>query len=274
MLLLVLLVAGAIGGFIAGLVGVGGGIIFGPVLFFYLQALGIEDPVLTPLVLGSSLLCTFSAALSGAIAQRKAGAIDYRTVWFAGSVAALVVTLMGLFVTTQPWYSKEEFQIVLSVVLVIVVARMLLKRSASRDTLSTEGARRNPVFLVGTGAVAGAIAAAAGVGGGVVMVPAFNGLIRLPLRVAAGTSTSAIVLVTGAGVLIYTILGWNAPGLPSGALGYVDWPHALTLAIPAIFTARWGVQVAHRIDVRWVRYSFAAFAAIVAVRMIWNALGA
>src|SRR5690606_25464771 len=134
--LLLLLTAGAAGGFVAGLVGVGGGVIFGPVLFFYFQALGVEDPVLTPLTLGTSLLCTLAAALSGAIGQWRAGAIEGRTALVAGGVAAGAVTLMGLFVTTQPWYSKAVFQVVLAVVLLIVVARMLLKREA-RDTLST-----------------------------------------------------------------------------------------------------------------------------------------
>ena len=64
-MLVLLLLAGALGGFVAGLVGVGGGIIFGPVLFFVFQAAGITDPVLTPLTLGSSLLCTFAASASG-----------------------------------------------------------------------------------------------------------------------------------------------------------------------------------------------------------------
>ena len=54
----------------------------------------------------------------------------------------------------------------------------------------------------------------------------------------------------------------------------MDWLHAAVLAGPALITARLGVQTAHRIDVRWVRYSFAAFAAVVAVRLLWNAFGA
>ena len=95
--------------------------------------------------------------------------------------------------------------------------------------------------------------------------------LRLPLRVAAGTSTAAIVLITGVGVATYTILGWGA-AVPEGALGYVDWRGAAALALPAIVTARLGVATAHRIDVRKVRLSFAAFAALVAVRLLWNAL--
>lgn len=90
-LLALLVAAGALGGFIAGLVGVGGGIIFTPVLLFTFRGLGIEDPILTPLTLGSGLLCTFAASASGAVAQARKGAIDWRTALTAGGVAAVAV---------------------------------------------------------------------------------------------------------------------------------------------------------------------------------------
>jgi uncharacterized protein len=270
MVLVLLLVAGAVGGFVAGLVGVGGGVIFGPVLFFTYQAAGIEDPVLTPLTLGTSLLCTFAASASGAVAQREAGAIDGRTALVAGALAAVAVVLVGRFVSTQPWYDKHAFQAVLGTVLVLVVARMLGKTDRP-DTLSTEGARRSLGRLAVTGGAAGTIAALAGVGGGVVLVPAFHGLVRLPLKVASGTSTAAITIITAVGVATSAVLGWGAP-VPGGAIGYVDAPGAAALALPAIVTARLGVSTAHRIDVRYVRLSFAAFAGVVAARLLWTAL--
>ena len=265
-----LLVAGAAGGFVAGLVGVGGGVIFGPVLFFTYQAAGIEDPILTPLTLGTSLLCTFAASASGAVAQRAAGAIDVRTALTAGAFAAIAVVVVGRFVSTQPWYDKQEFQVVLGVVLAVVVVRMLVKKDRP-DTLSTAGARRGAARLAVTGGAAGTIASLAGVGGGVVLVPALSGFVRLPLKVAAGTSTAAITMITAVGIATYAVLGWGEP-VPAGALGYVDWKGGAALALPAVVTARFGVSTAHRIDVRYVRYSFAAFAGLVALRLLWNAL--
>ena len=269
-MLALLLLAGALGGFVAGLVGVGGGVIFGPVLFFTFQAAGVEDPILTPLTLGTSLLCTFAASASGAVAQARAGAIDRRTALVAGAVAAVAVVLVGRFVTTQPWYDKEAFQLILGGLLVVVVVRMVTRADAP-DTLSTAGARRGVGGLAATGVGAGAVAALAGVGGGVVLVPAFSGLVRLPIKVAAGTSTAAIVLITAVGVATYAVLG-QGQAVPDGALGYVDWRGGAALALPAVVTARLGVATAHRIPVRAVRLSFAGFAAIVAARLLWNAL--
>ncbi|MEM0961047.1 MAG: sulfite exporter TauE/SafE family protein [Bacteroidota bacterium] len=266
----VLLAAGALGGFIAGLVGVGGGVIFGPVLFFAYQAAGVEDPVLTPLTLGSSLLCTFAAASSGAVAQLKAGAVDKRVALTAGGFATIAVVLVGRFVATQPWYDKRAFQITLSVLLLAVVVRMIRGRNQPNAIEGVEP-RQSILGLAATGGAAGTVAALAGVGGGVVLVPLFNGLIRLPMRVASGTSLASIVLITIAGVITYAVLGQGAP-VPDGALGYVGWRSAAALALPAVVTARLGVATSHRINVRAVRLSFAAFAFVVAVRLIWNVL--
>lgn len=269
-MLLILILVGALGGFVAGLVGVGGGIIFGPALFFTFQAAGIEDPILTPLTLGSSLLCTFAASASGTAAQWRAGAIDRRTAVIVGAVAAVAVVLTGRFVSTQPWYDKEAFQILLAVLLIVVVVRMLRQRDRA-DTLSTAGARRHPAALAVVGAGAGMVSALAGIGGGVILVPAFAGLVRLPMKVASGTSTAAITLITAVGVATYAVLGQGEP-VPAGAIGFVDWQGAAALALPAVVTARVGVATAHRINVRAVRLSFAAFASIVAVRLLWNVL--
>ena len=268
--ILILLLVGAVGGFVAGLVGIGGGVIFGPALFFAFGAAGVTDPVLTPLTLGTSLLCTFAASASGTLGQRKRGAVDDRTALVTGAFAAVAVVLVSRFVSTQPWYDKQVFQLVLGVSLLVVVARMLTG-GARADAYTADDARTGPARLAATGGAAGAISALAGIGGGVVLVPAFAGLVRLPTQVAAGTSTAAITVITAVGVATYAVLGWGEP-VPAGALGYVDWRGAAALALPAMATARLGVRAAHRIDVRYVRYSFAAFAALVAARLLWNAL--
>ena len=269
-MLLVLVLVGALGGFVAGLVGVGGGVIFGPALFFTFQSAGIEDPVLTPLTLGTSLLCTFAASASGTVAQLRAGAVDRRTALVAGAFAAVAVVVVGRFVATQPWYDKEAFQLLLAALLAVVVARMV-RAPGRADTGSAGSARRGVGALAGMGAAAGTVASLGGVGGGVVLVPLFNAVVRLPMKVASGTSTAAITIITAVGVATYVVLGLDQP-VPDGALGYVDWRGAAALALPAVVTARAGVATAHRVDVRAIRYSFAAVAAVVAVRLVWNVL--
>ncbi|NBB86026.1 MAG: TSUP family transporter [Bacteroidetes bacterium] len=274
--LLLLLLAGLAAGFVAGLVGVGGGIIFAPVLFFYFQAAGVSAAVLTPLTLGSSLLCTLLVALASAYFQHRRGAVLVRLMVIVGLCSALAVYLTTGFVTTQPWYTPEVFQVIFSVVLLTVVARMLLKHSGETSSdapppASADASQHSMAALFGTGTVAGAVSAAVGVGGGVVLVPAYNSFLRIPIHKAVGTSSATIVLISLAGVLTYSLRGLAAD-VPATALGYVD-ARALLLCLPALLTARWGVQAAHAVNVRALQAAFGLVAVLVAGRLLWGAFG-
>lgn len=270
--ILILVAAGLAGGFIAGLLGVGGGVIFSPVLLFFYQATGVPDELVVPMTAGSSLFCTFVAAASGTISQVRLGMVRGRVVWIAGGFAALAVTAMTVFVTTQPWYDQTVFGVVLAVVLLLAVARML--RARTGEALNARGvADRVPVPLLAlTGAGAGAVASAAGVGGGIVMVPVYNQFLRLRLKEASATSMATIVLISLSGVVMYALRGLGA-GTPPTALGYVDVGQAVWLAVPAVLTARLGVWAAARVNTRVIRWAFAGIATFVALRLLWRAFG-
>jgi len=270
---LILVGAGAAGGFLAGLVGVGGGIIYGPILLFYFRAVGIEDPLLTPLTLGTSLLCVWASALSGVVTQRGAGAIHPRVALISGAVAALTAPITGWLLTTQPWYDRHAFQLVLGSLLVWVVLRMLWPRRRDvAEAVVGDPERRHPLALLAAiGAAVGVVVAAAGVGGGVLLVPLYNGVLRLPLKQAMATSLAGILVVSTSGVLTYVVLGLGAE-TPAGALGYVDLWRGLLLGGPAILLARQGVRTAQRVRVGVVRYAFAALAGVVAVQLLYDAL--
>jgi hypothetical protein len=197
-----------------------------------------------------------------------------RVVWIAGLFAAVSVTLTTLFVTTQPWYDQTTFGLVLAAILLLAVVRMLRKRTAGGEPIEMRvEADRVPVpSLAVAGAAAGTVASAAGVGGGIVLVPVYNQLLRLPLKEATATSMATIVLISLSGVAIYVLSGLSA-GTPATALGYVDFGHAVWLAIPAILTARLGVKAAARVNVLAIRWGFAALATVVALRLIWRAIG-
>jgi hypothetical protein len=271
--LLILLGAGLVAGFVAGLIGVGGGIIFAPVLFFYYQSTGIAADVIAPLTIGSSLFCTLLAAIASAWKQYDKDAVITRVAVTVGIFSALSVFLTTRFVTTQPWYDGNAFQVVFSIVLLTVVARMVTVRKVRDERAETA---RERTFgwpaLAAAGTAAGTVSAAAGVGGGVVLVPAYSQFMRLPIRLAVGTSSTTIVLISLAGVLNYSIFGWADVGL-FGAVGYVDVVRGMVIAVPSLLTANIGVRVAHRMNQRALRVTFASIATVVAVRLLVGALG-
>jgi uncharacterized protein len=274
---LVLLVgSGLAGGYLAGLAGVGGGIVFAPVLFFYFQSRGIHPSLVTPLTLGSSLFCTAVASLVSAVSQWRRKAVDLRTAVMVGASSGVFAWLVTRTITTQFWYDMRVFQLVFACVLLAAVFRMFGRsdrkmfedgqRNADRQAKRTSGR-----FAVVLGAATGTLASAAGVGGGVLMVPAFANLLRFPMTRAVGTSSAAIVLVALGAMFGYMNEGWDVVNLP-GSMGYVNFREAALLAVPAAFSARLGVWTAHRIDTQNLRKGFAVFVFLVALRLLWKGL--
>jgi uncharacterized membrane protein YfcA len=189
----------------------------------------------------------------------------------SGVAASVILALVGSFVTTRDWYDREAFQVVFGTFLLAVALQMLLSRGRREEDADTgtERAGAGPALAAGT--AAGALAAAAGVGGGVILVPLYHGVLRIPTRASVGTSTAAIVVIAAAGALTYAVLGWGEP-VPAGAVGFVDVVSGLALALPAMFTARMGVIAGRRLPVRGVRLAFGAVALVVAVRLLVGAL--
>lgn len=262
-------VAGALAGLLVGLLGVGGGILYAPVLLELLRAAGVADPVLTPTVTGTSLLCVLLASLAGTVALVRRGAVDLGLAARVGLSAAPFIVATTLLVTTQPWYRESMFSAVLGVLLVVTAVRLVTRRDA--PDAADEAAATPPMpRLAAVGALAGVLSALAGVGGGVVMVPALHVLARMPFKQATATSAAAIVPIAAVGVVSHAMAGLDA-AVPAGAVGFVDVPRALALALPAVLTARLGVRLQQRLPVRTIRLAFAAFAAVIAARLLLSA---
>lgn len=262
-----LILVGLIGGLVAGLMGVGGGIIFTPVLFFLFDEAGIEHPVQWSVA--SGLLCTFVAAGSSTIRQYIQKNMFWKEGLYLGLMGVIGITL-GKWILTSEFYDRQQFAVFFSAIL-FYAAYMMFRRGkdASKESERLFSELKIKEFFV-TGGVGGFIASLAGVGGGGIMVPIMNLLYRQPFRKAVSVSQLGMVVLIFSGLVQLALVNVETAGLSSTTLGYIDIGTALPLAFGGLVGGFGGVFLNHRIKRKYLQWGFALLAFVMAGRLLWS----
>ncbi|WP_299949718.1 sulfite exporter TauE/SafE family protein [uncultured Ruegeria sp.] len=258
--------AGVFGGILAGLLGVGGGIVIVPALYFALSLTG-SDPALTMQVaVGTSLATIVFTALSSSWGHYKRGALDMALLKRWAPAILIGVIIGGLLGGVVSGYILVA---VFATVAALVSLDMIF-RKPSNDGLTRSF---SPRVWAATGVFAGAISAMMGIGGGTVCVPVLN-FLGYDIRRAVGTSAAIGFVIGLPGALIYAGTGLGRPGLPPFSIGYVNLI-AAALIIPLTTSfAHVGVRIAHTISQRTLRLAFGAFLMLTSLRMFYDLIGA
>ncbi|PNU19054.1 hypothetical protein C2E25_14340 [Geothermobacter hydrogeniphilus] len=257
---------GAVAGLLAGLLGIGGGIILVPLFLHIFPLIGFPPEYYVHLALGTSLGIILPTAISSTFGHRKRGNVDWRQVGFltiggvAGAVAGshLAAGLNG-----------RNLQLLFAGMQILVAGRMLVARNYLPPERST---RVPPWMLILVGLCGGSFSAFFGVGGGVVAVPMMVILVQLPIHLAVGNSSALIVVSSLAGMLSYIATGSGEPGLPPWSFGYVNLLVVLLVAPLAILFARLGVRIAGRLPHDKMVKAFAALLILVGLKMGYQVL--
>ncbi len=259
LLLAVAVAAGVFGGVLAGLLGVGGGIVIVPALYLALSAADLGEGVAMQVAVATSLATIVFTATSSSRAHYKRGAVDVALLrrWAPWIVLGVVGgSLLGAVVDGRAMVA------VFAVVASLVAVNMLL----GRGNPAPEPRRAPPVAWAATGVFAGGVSALMGIGGGTVCVPVLSYL-GYDIRRAVGTSAALGLVIGVPATLVYIVTGFWAEELPPFSLGYVN---LVALAVITPFTtifARLGARIAHAIPMRALRACFGVFLAVTAVRM-------
>ena len=252
---------------IAGLLGLGGGIIFTPVMFIIFSEAGVENPTLW--TIGSGLLCSGIAATGSVVRQKAQNNLFLKESLLVGVLGTTGVFL-GKLVITAPFYSRTVFVIVFTILLIFSSVMMFLR---GRDKQNEEERSYKPLgagsSLV-TGGIGGFIAALAGVGGGAIMVPIMNLIYKQPFKKTVSISSFAIVLITFFGAFQLAIQSGATAGLTEYTIGYVDYGASLPLIIGGISGGFLGAYLNHKIDRKLLQWGFSALALFMAIRLIWD----
>jgi len=254
-----LALTGVVAGILAGLLGVGGGIVIVPVLYHVFSGLGIDEAVRMHLAVGTSLATIVATSTRSMRAHRAKGAVDTALLRQLATPVIIGVLLGSLI---AGGVNGGALMLVFATVALIVAIHMAFGREEWRIA----GQFPTGVVRVVIGAIIGLISVLMGIGGGTLGVPILN-LYNIPIHRAVGTATGFGLIIAVPGTLAMMMNGWGAPGLPPFSLGYVNLVGFALIVPTTILAAPWGAQIAHAISRPALRRAFAAFLAFTSLRM-------
>ena len=262
-IILVYSALGAVAGILAGMLGIGGGLVIVPMLVFAFGWQHFPDPVIMHLALGTSMASIVFTSVSSFWAHHQRGAVEWVVVRRIVP-GILVGTFLGscLAARMSTGFLKGFFVIFLY----YVGIQMLLNRKP-KSTHQIPGLSG----MFGVGSVIGAFSSLVGIGGGTLSVP-FMIWCNFPVHTAIGTSAAIGFPIAIAGTLGYIYNGLHAPGLPGYSLGFVYLPALTGLVCASVVTAPLGVRLAHSLPVEQLKRVFAIVLFVVATRMVYGLL--
>lgn len=245
---------------LAGLLGVGGGIVIVPVLFLLFNALNISDQVAMHVAVASSLATIIGTSISSARAHHSRGAVDpdLLKVW------APFIFLGAGFGGYISQYIKGAYLTALFGAIALFVA---LNMANPKKYVIAENLPENPIRNGLIGGFIGTLSALLGIGGGTFSVPALT-LCSVPIHRAVGTAAAFGFIIAVPATIGFIYAGWGIDGRPPYSLGYVSLPAASIIFSATILTAPLGARLAHAINPRMLKLAFAIFLAITSIRML------
>lgn len=261
----ILAICGGVGGLLAGLLGIGGGMIFVPVFYFvFMHFFGVSPDVAMMLATGTSLTCMIPTSISAAIAQYKRGNTDIAVIktWATGMIIGV---LTGALISS--FYGGQWLAILFGMIMILNSLNTFFR------------AKAKPMFdhLPGTigqniiGFCIACFSVMLGIGGGTLTVPTLNACNVEPHK-AVGTSSAVSLFVCVPGALILFTTGVTPENAPVFTVGYVSWIAVACVVPISMFFAPLGVRIGKSISPVMLKRIFAISLFIVAVRMLLSAL--
>jgi uncharacterized membrane protein YfcA len=260
-----LVIAGVVSGLVAGMLGVGGGIVVVPVMYQVLSAMNVPENLRMHVAVGTSLATIIPTSISSLRAHNKKGAVDWALLkrWVAPMLAGVLAgsVLAGLA-------RGQTLALIFGLVALPVAAQLAFAKETWRLADHLPGGVGGLLLPFGISSVSTMM----GIGGGTVGVPAMT-LCGVPIHRAVGTASAFGAIISVPGAIGAAIAGYGAAGLPPYSLGYANLLGFLLIAPVAFFAAPAGAAIAHMADKTKLRRMFALFVAITAAKMLWDAVG-
>ena len=253
-------------GFLAGLLGIGGGMLMVPFITIILTGRGVAPDLSVKMAIATSMATIIFTSVSSVRAHHKRGAVRWDLVkgLAPGIVVGGAVASLGVFAILKGSWLALFFAAFVG----FSATQMFLdkKPAPTRQVPGMGG-------LLGAGGVIGFLSGLVGAGGGFVSVP-FMTWCNVPIHNAVATSAALGFPIALANVIGYAIGGQNVSGLPPASLGYIWLPALGVIASCSVLTAPLGAKAAHNLPVKQLKRVFASLLFGLAVYMLWKGVSA
>ena len=264
-MLALLLLTGAVAGVLAGLLGVGGGVVLVPAFFYVFGALGFDGPQLMQMCLATSLATIIVTSMRSVFSHNKKGAVDWEILraWAPGIVIGAV-----LGVLTAASLRSGTLQFVFGILALIVGLYMAFGKASWRlDEVMPSGAKRmvySPLL--------GFMSVLMGIGGGSFGVP-FMSLHGVAIHRAVATAAGFGVVIAVPAVIGFAFVPIEPAARPPYTIGAINLVAFFVVIAMTLLTAPWGVKLAHAMDAKPLKKAFGVFLTLVALNMLRKAMG-
>jgi len=264
-LCIMLLLTGVVGGTLAGLLGVGGGIVIVPMLDFALGVMGVDSSIRMQIAVATSLATIIPTSISSSRAHFKRQSVDL-------SLARKWAPWITVGALSGAWVASRVHSNVLSAIFATVAFLVAVKLILPLDekTIARQLPRGRAIIPVPV--LIGFISTMMGIGGGSLSVPTLS-IFGEPIHRAVGTSALFGMLIAIPGTIGFMLAGHGNPLLPYGSVGFVNFVGLAFVAPTTILAAPLGARLAHATKKRHLTLFFGVFLLIVSIRMLLRTLG-
>jgi uncharacterized membrane protein YfcA len=253
---------GLVSGTLAGLLGVGGGIVIVPLLFNVFPLFGIPESIQMKVAVATSLATIIPTSIQSARKHHATGSMDVallRSIWPAMLAGVAFGTFIGVYV------KGEGLTAVFAMVALLVALNMGF--TGVDFKIADRVPDGPPRAALGMGI--GSVSAMMGIGGGTLGVPLLS-MFGYPIRQAVATASAFGLIISIPATIGFVLGGWNDARVPPFSLGYVSLIGFALIAPSSILATPWGVTLAHSIPPLWLKRAFAVFLAATSLRMFWS----
>lgn len=257
----ILLASGVVAGLLAGLLGVGGGIVIVPMLYHIFIYMNIDISIAMPLSIGTSLSTIVVTSIISSRSHYKKGGIDLELTkrWIPFVILGVII---GTF--SSKYIDGNGLKFMFGILLLSVSLHMII--SSFKSVVIAKELPNNfgqSIFAL----LVGGFASLLGIGGGTLMVPLLT-LFSVPIHRAVSTASIFGLIISIPATIAYIIVGWDIPNLPFASTGYINWIAFIVLVPMTMLCAPLGVKLAYSLNVKQLKLAFAIFLACVGLKMV------